>query len=56
MRLTRGPPSPLSIVRLDPQIHPERLPRNVQVLRLLQRRPEHRVDALCGRTLDIPER
>ena len=42
-------------VRLDPQVHPEQLPRDVQVLRLLQRLAEHWADALCGRALDIPE-
>jgi hypothetical protein len=43
------------LVRLDPQIHPERLPRDVQVLRLLQRLAEHRVDAIRGCALDISE-
>jgi len=58
MCLTRGPPSQISFPsteRLDPQVHLEQLSRNVQVLRLLQRFAERWVDALGGRTLDIPE-
>ena len=46
--------SPLT-ERLDPQIHSERLPRDVQVLRVLQRLPEHWVNAIRDGTLDIPE-
>lgn len=52
MCLTRGPSPP---VRLDPQVHLEQLPRDVQVLRLLQRLAEHRADALLGCALDISE-
>ena len=52
MRSTCGP---FSLVRLDPQVHLEQLSRDVQVLWLLQRLAEHRVDALCGCALDIPE-
>jgi hypothetical protein len=44
-----------SLVRLDPQVHPQQLPRDVQVLRLLQRFAEHWVNALRSRALDIPE-
>jgi hypothetical protein len=44
-----------SPVRLDPQVHPKQLPRDVQLLWLLQRFAEHRADALRGCPLDIPE-
>lgn len=42
-------------MRLDPQVHPQQLPRDVQVLRVLQRFAEHRVDAFRGCAMDIPE-
>lgn len=42
-------------VRLDPQVHSQRLPGDVQVLWLLQRFAEHWVDAFRGCALDIPE-
>ena len=55
VRCIRLPRGSSSLVRLDPQVHLEQLPRDVQVLRLLQRLAERRVDALCGCALDIPE-
>ena len=42
-------------MRLDPQVCPEQLPRDVQVLRVLQRLAEHWIDALRSCALDIPE-
>lgn len=48
-------PDRFSPVRLNPQVHPQQLPRDVQVLRLLQRFAEHWVNALRSRALDIPE-
>ena len=47
----RSPP----VVRLDPQVHPQRLPRDVQILRVLQRFAKHWADAFRGCALDITE-
>lgn len=56
MCLTRAPCSIFFLpVRLGPQVYPQQLPGDVQILWVLQRFAEHRIDAFRDRALDIPE-